>query len=154
MNPSSHYETLARSMCPIYSFIDLRVESIKNGLYRASIPLSANVQNHLKIFHAGPIWMAAEFLGGLLVLDNVDATRHQPVVAGLKIEFMRPALSDIIAETKFSNEQVDAMRRSLDTAGRFDFTTHIVVRDANTTIVAEAEGKYTVKDFSHLLSGG
>ena len=88
------------------------------------------------------------------MFDNVDEAEHQPLVAGLNIEFIRLALSDIVAETKFSNEQVDAMRRSLDTMGRFDFTAHIVVRDANTTIVAEAEGKYTVKDFSHLLSGG
>ena len=154
MKLSSHYESLTRALCPIYKFIDLRVESVENGVYRVRIPLSANVQNHLKVFHAGPIWMASEYLGGLLVLHNVDAKKYQPVVAGLDIRFMRPALSDIVSEVIFANEQVDKMRESLDSAGRHDFSTKIVVRDTNATIVAEAEGKYTVKDFSHLLGGG
>ena len=152
MNSSSHYEILARSMCPIYSFIDLRVESIKNGLYRASIPLSANVQNHLSIFHAGPIWMAAEYLGGLVVLHNIDVKKYQPVVSGLDIKFIRPAVSDIVSDLTFSTEDANEMRNSLDITGRYEFTTSIIVRDTNSNIVAEAEGNYTIKDFSNLLA--
>ncbi len=145
---------MTRVTCPIYEFIDLRVESVENGIYRVRVPLSANVQDHLKTFHAGPIWMAAEYLGALLVLHNVDAKKYQPVIAGLDMKFIRPALSDIVSEVIFSNEQVDKMRESLDSAGRHDFTTKIFVKDTNAIIVAEAEGKYTVKDFSHLLGGG
>ena len=40
-----HYQTLACDICPIYAFIDLRVESVENGIYRARVPLSANVQD-------------------------------------------------------------------------------------------------------------
>ena len=88
------------------------------------------------------------------MLHNVDAQKYQPVIAGLDMRFMRPASSDIVSEVIFSNEQVDKMRESLDSAGRHDFTTKIFVKDTNAIIVAEAEGKYTVKDFSHLLGGG
>jgi len=146
-----HYQTLACDICPIYAFIDLRVESVENGIYRARVPLSANVQNHLKIFHAGPIWMAAEYLGGLIVLHNTDVKKYQPVVSGLDIKFIGPALSDIVSEVIFSYKEVDKMRKSLDLTGRYDFTTNIVVKDTNANLVAEAEGNYSVKDFSNLL---
>ena len=146
-----HYQTLARDLCPIYTFIDLRVESVENGFYRVRIPLSANVQNHLSIFHAGPIWMAAEYMGGLVVLHNIDVKKYQPVVSGLDIKFIRPAVFDIVSELTFSTEEADEMRNSLDITGRYEFTTSIIVRDTNSNIVAEAEGNYTIKDFSNLL---
>ncbi len=41
-----------------------------------------NTQNHVNIMHAGPIWMAAEYLGGLVAFHILPNSKYQPVVAG------------------------------------------------------------------------
>ncbi|MBV32653.1 MAG: hypothetical protein CMK36_04365 [Porticoccaceae bacterium] len=151
MNLKEQYEAAARAVCHIYTFLDMRIDSIENGVYRSKIPLSVNTKNHVNIMHAGPIWMAAEYLGGLVAFHNLSDSKYQPVVAGVTIKFLRPATSDITAETIFSDEDAKLMRKSLLTVGRFDFSIHIVLRDSVGKIVAEADGDYVVKDFSNLM---
>ncbi|MAH73816.1 MAG: hypothetical protein CBC09_06870 [Cellvibrionales bacterium TMED49] len=151
MSLKEHYEAAARAVCPIYSFLDMKIDSIENGIYRSKIPLSANTKNHVNIMHAGPIWMAAEYLGGLVAFHNLFDSKYQPVVAGVTIKFVRPATSDITAETIFSEEDAKSMRESLLSAGRFDFSIHIVLRDSIGRIVAEADGDYVIKDFTNLM---
>ena len=101
--------------------------------------------------HAGPMWMTAEYLGGLIAAHNLDNPKYQPVIAGLNIKFMRPAMTDITAETEFTVENAKTMKASLETTGRCDFTIHIIVKDTAGKIVAEADGDYVVKDFSNLM---
>ena len=151
MDLKKHYQQVARDSCPIYAFLDLQVESIEDGIYRSCTPLSNNTKNHINILHAGPMWMTAEYLGGLIAAHNLDNPKYQPVIAGLAIKFMRPAMTDITAEAEFTAEDANTMRASLETTGRYDFTIHIVVKDTAGKIVAEADGDYVVKDFSNLM---
>ena len=151
MDLKQQYQQAARDACPIYTFLDLRVESIENGVYRSRTPLNDNTKNHVNIFHAGPMWMTAEYLGGLIAAHNLDNPAYQPVIAGLDIEFLRPAMTDITAETVFTEQDAAAMKAALAETGRFDYTLHIEVKDAAGKVVAEAKGDYVVKDFSNLL---
>ena len=151
MDLKQHYQQAARDTCPIYTFLDLQVESIEDGIYRSRTPISNNIKNHVNIIHAGPIWMTAEYLGGLIAAHNLDNPKYQPVIAGLNIKFMRPAMTDITAETEFTAEDVKTMKASLEATGRYDFTIHIVVKDTSGKVVAEADGAYVVKDFSNLM---
>ena len=50
-----------------------------------------NTQNYVNIMHARPIWVAAEYLGGLGAFHNLPNFKYQPVVAGVTIKFLRPA---------------------------------------------------------------
>jgi acyl-coenzyme A thioesterase PaaI-like protein len=97
------------------------------------------------------MWMAAEYLGGLIATHNLDNPKYQPVVAGLNIKFMRPAMTDITAETEFTVEDAKTMKASLETTRCYNFTIHIIVKDTAGKIVAEADGDYVVKDFSNLM---
>ncbi len=151
MDLKQHYQQAARDSCPIYTFLDLQFESIEDGIYRSRTPLSDNTKNHVNIFHAGPIWMTAEYLGGLIAAHNLDNPKYQPVIAGLNIKFMRPAMTDITAETEFTAEDVKTMKASLEATERYDFTIHIVVKNTADKIVAEADGNYVLKDFSNLM---
>ena len=151
MDLKQHYQQAARDTCPIYTFLDLQVESIEGGIYRSRTPLSNNIKNHVNIIHAGPIWMTAEYLGGLIAAHNLDNPKYQPVIAGLNIKFMRPAMTDITAETEFTADDVKTMKAGLEASGRYDFTIHIVVKDTSGKVVAEADGDYVVKDFSNLM---
>ena len=152
MDLKQHYQQVAHEACPIYTFLGLQVESIEDGIYRSRIPLNDNTKNHVNIVHAGPMWMTAEYLGGLIAADNFSNPKYQPVIAGLNIKFLRPAMTDITAETEFTADDVAAMKKALESTGRFDFTIHIVVRDTAGKVVAEADGDYVVKDFSNLMT--
>jgi hypothetical protein len=46
------------------------------------------------------------------------------------------------------------MSTALELTGRYDFSIHIIIKDINEKVVAEADGKYVVKDFSNLLQEG
>ena len=151
MDLKQHYQQAARDACPIYTFLDLQVESIEGGIYRSRTPLNDNTKNHVNIFHAGPMWMTAEYLGGLIAADNLDDPKYQPVIAGLNITFLRPAMTDITAETEFSPADALTMKTALESTGRFSYTLHIVIKDTTGKVVAEADGQYVVKDFSNLM---
>ena len=151
MDLKQHYQQAARDACPIYTFLDLQVESIEGGIYRSRTPLNDNTKNHVNIFHAGPMWMTAEYLGGLIAAHNLDDPKYQPVIAGLNITFLRPAMTDITAETEFSPADVLTMKTALESTGRFSYTLHIVIKDTTGKVVAEADGQYVVKDFSNLM---
>ena len=151
MDLKKHYQQAARDACPIYTFLDLQVESIEDGIYRARTPLNNNTKNHVNIFHAGPMWMTAEYLGGLIAAHNLDDPKYQPVIAGLNIKFLRPAMTDITAETEFSPADASAMKDALEAAGRFAYKLHVVIKDTAGKVVAEADGDYLIKDFSNLM---
>ena len=151
MDLKQHYQQVAHEACPIYTFLGLQVESIEGGIYRSRIPLNDKTKNHVNIVHAGPMWMTAEYLGGLIAADNLSNPKYQPVIAGLNIKFLRPAMTDITAETEFTADDAAAMKKALESTGRYDFTIHIVVRDTAGKVVAEADGDYVVKDFSNLM---
>ena len=151
MDLKQHYQQTARDACPIYTFLDLQVESIEGGIYRSRMPLNDNTKNHVNIFHAGPMWMTAEYLGGLIATHNLDDPKYQPVIAGLNITFLRPAMTDITAETEFSPADALTMKTALESTGRFSYTLHIVIKDTTGKVVAEADGQYVVKDFSNLM---
>ena len=151
MDLKQHYQQAARDACPIYTFLDLQVESIEGGIYRSRMPLNDNTKNHVNIFHAGPMWMTAEYLGGLIATHNLDDPKYQPVIAGLNITFLRPAMTDITAETEFSPADALTMKTALESTGRFSYTLHIVIKDTTGKVVAEADGQYVVKDFSDLM---
>ena len=97
------------------------------------------------------MWMTAEYLGGLIAAHNLDDPKYQPVIAGLNITFLRPAMTDITAETEFSPADALAMKTALEATGRFSYTLHIVIKDTTGKVVAEADGQYVVKDFSNLM---
>ena len=139
-------------MTPVlYTFLDLQVESIEGGIYRSRTPLNDNTKNHVNIFHAGPTWMTAEYLGGLIAAHNLDDPKYQPVIAGLNITFLSPAMTDITAETELSPADALTMKTALESTGRFSYTLHIVIKDTTGKVVAEADGQYVVKDFSNLM---
>ena len=138
-------EQWARKNLSVYEFMDLKIDSVSNGIYRCSVPLTRNTGNHINTVHAAFQWASVEILGGLVVLSNRPDEKYVPVVRSLDIEFKRPALSDITSEAYFSDEEVEVMNTALASTGRYDFTLCSVIRDANDEVVAEATGCYAVR---------
>ncbi len=137
-------EDWCRSNLPAYEFMDLKVTSVSGGVYRCFVPLTRNTGNHINTVHAAFQWAAAEMVGGLPVLARRKDEKYVPVVKGVNIQFKRPAFSDITAEAKFSEEDVQAMNEALASTGRYDFELSSSIRNAEGEIVAQATGFYAV----------
>ena len=138
-------EAWAKSNLPIYEYMGLEVTSVSDGIYSCFLPLNPNTGNHIGTVHAAFQFAAAEILGGLVVLTKRTDTRYVPVVKSLNIEFIRPALSGIRSEARFSDEQVEAMNLALESTGRYDFDLNSVIRNAQGDVVAEDTGCYSVR---------
>ena len=145
MTIENEIEGWARENLPIYEFMDLKVLSVSDGLYKCFVPLSGNTGNHIKTVHAAFQWASAEILGGLAVLSTRKEDKYVPVVKSLSIEFKRPALTDITSEAQFSSKQVKVMNTALESTGRYDFDLASVIRDREGEVVAEALGQYAVR---------
>ena len=145
MTIENEIEGWARENLPIYEFMDLKVLSVSDGLYKCFVPLSGNTGNHIKTVHAAFQWASAEILGGLAVLSTRKEDKYVPVVKSLSIEFKRPALTDITSEALFSSKQVEVMNTALESTGRYDFDLASVIRDREGEVVAEALGQYAVR---------
>lgn len=145
MTPENEIEAWAKQNLPVYEFMNLKVLSVSDGLYKCFVPLSVNTGNHVKTVHAAFQWASAEILGGLVVLSNRKADKYVPVVKNLSIEFRQPALTDITSEAIFSMEQVEEMNAALESTGRYDFELASVIRDSEGKVVAEALGLYAVR---------
>jgi hypothetical protein len=48
MTLENKLETWARENLPVYEFMDLKVLSVSQGLYKCLVPMSRNTGNHVK----------------------------------------------------------------------------------------------------------
>jgi len=131
---------------PVYEYMDLRIESASNGVYRCAVPLNEGNTNHFHTIHAAIQWAVAEVLGGLVWAEWKPAEGDFiPVVKRFEIDFKRPAFTRIVAETRFSAEQAQTLRAALAAEGRHDFELGSVIRNDAGETVAEAKGTYAIR---------
>ena len=140
------FEAGAKKNCPIYEFMGLQVLEAEDGVFKALIPNTKASGNHIGIMHAGPIWMTAEYLGGLVVMHNCN-DEFQPVVGSLDIKFINPVRGGIYAELFFGDNLVRIMKKDLSLTGKHKFETTVILRNENEDKIAEARGTYFVRNF-------
>lgn len=139
-------EAQLRARLPLYEHMGLRVESASNGVFRCAVPLREGNLNHFRTVHAALQWAAAEALGGLVWFStHPDESRFVPVIRRYTIEFKKPAWTEVVAETRFSDAEAAAMDAALERDGRYDFELESVIRNADGEIVAEGKGAYAIR---------
>ena len=140
-----------RANLPIYEYMDLRIESASNGIYRCMVPMIENNMNHFRTIHAALQWAAAEVLGGLVwTLSKPEEGDFVPVVRRFEIDFERPAFGDIVAETRFPKDQSDTMRSELKSKGRYDFVLESEIRNLDEETLAVGKGFYAIRESAAL----
>ena len=135
-------QSLLWDLFPIYNHIGLTVESVSNGLYRCRIPINDQNLNHIRTIHACIQWAAAEVLGGLVVIANLDHSRLFFVVRTVTIRFLKPARTDVSAEAFFAVKEI---QDKLMLQGEAGFDLDAVIRDNHGTIVAETSAEYLIR---------
>lgn len=68
-----------------------------------------------------------------------------PVIRSLNIEFKKPAMTDIITEAYFSEQDAEKMNTAMESDGRYDFELKINIKNASGEIVSEVKGSYAIR---------
>ena len=141
-------EAQYKQSCPLYDFFGLKVLELSDESFKVSMPLNEATCNHVGMIHAGVLFAAGEILGGMVVSKHLsDPVRFQPVVRDLKIEFLKPALTEITASAHFDSATAQAMNQELAQSGRFDFVLEAELKDTNNQVVAKTTANYALRNF-------
>ena len=111
-------EAAMKANSPLYNHLDLCVEQVANGIFRASMPASHKSTNHFNAIHAAVQFAVAECLGGLVWRSLNMGKDYIIVVRNLFIDFQRPAFSNISAQTCFDEADVNKLKKTLASNGR------------------------------------
>lgn len=137
-----------KNSCDIYRYIDLRLLSNENGVFRCKVPLSKQTKNHVNMMHASVLFAIGELLGGMVCSQHIaKPEKFQPVVRDFKVDFRAPAFTDVTAEAFFDAAQAEEMNKQLEKNGRFDFPLAAKLTDDNGQLVAETLGSYAIRNF-------
>ncbi len=149
MNASeTELQMLWKRLCPIYEHVGLVIESARDGVYRCRVPLNAVTRNHLGTVHAAIQWASAEVLGGIVgtaLFDEDDFSKLYGAVKSVSIEFLRPARSDIVAETSFSEAKAEKVRALIEDGENAEMPLDIVVCDEAGEAVATVKALYVIR---------
>jgi len=141
-------EAQYKKTCPLYEFFGLKLLDMEDESFKVSMPLNDATCNHVGMIHAGVLFAAGEILGGMVVNQHLeDPVQFQPVVRDLKIEFLKPAFTEITASAHFDSAMAKAMNRELAQSGRFDFVLEAELKDTNNQVVAKTTANYALRNF-------
>ncbi|EWC58111.1 Uncharacterized protein UO65_6618 [Actinokineospora spheciospongiae] len=99
--------------------------------------------NHLGTMYAGVLSTVAEVLGGAICLPSFDLARFHPVVRDLRIDFRRPARTDVTATAALDAATVERVRAKADGRSTFVLTTELT--DTGGVVIATTEGTYQLR---------
>ena len=137
------------SLFPLYQHLGLTVESAgEGGVYRCRVPLTAQTGNHIQTVHAAVQWAVSEVLGGIVVITTIDPNDLPKIYGAVKsatIDFVRPARTDITAETLVPPAESERIRSLIAEAKEARFALDATLRDTAGTTVATFRGEYVVR---------
>jgi acyl-coenzyme A thioesterase PaaI-like protein len=137
-------EATVRKMCPLYTHIGLRVETLGDTI-AATVPLTPANTNHLGGVHAAVQWALAEAVGGIAYFAHPELGPCWIAVRDVTIAFASVARTALRAEASFGAAQVDSILRQLDEHGTADYAVDINVRDTAGRVVTTATGHYYLR---------
>jgi uncharacterized protein (TIGR00369 family) len=137
-------EQLCKNSVPLFEFLNVSFEFNNDGVFRCHVPKERKVSNHLGSVYAGVQWSLAEVLGGIVFLSS-GINGYVPILKSMNINFIKPALTDLVSEVCFTSDDVDTMQKSLDIDGRYDFELESKIKDINGNVVATGHAVYAIR---------
>ena len=128
---------------PIYEHTKATVEELGSTV-RCRIPLNENNKNHFGAVHAALQFAVCEMAGGLAInqCSAIQGGDFLLVVRDLNIEYLKPAMTDIEAVAKISEQQLSEIDSALRDDGKMELELGIELFDTEGTVVARATGSY------------
>lgn len=144
-SPEARIETRLKHNFPIYDYVGLEIESVRDGIYRCAVPLRESNVNHIATVHAAIQWAAAEVLGGMVVMSVFGSEPVFAVVTNVTIDFTRPARSAITAEALFASADAAQLRATFESDGEAEFSLRALIRGEDGSEVAATSAEYLVR---------
>ena len=146
--PEAEIQALLWKLCPLYQHVGMTVESARGGHYRCRLPLTPANVNHLQTVHAALQWALAEVLGGVALLDTFEPAHFSKLyaaVASARVEFVRPARGDIVAEASLAPDEQLRLRARIAAGQEARFELQPEVRLVDGETVARLQAEYVVR---------
>ena len=144
MSVSEQFKQMIVKTIPFVDRAGMTVEEMEPGRALGKMPIKLNL-NHVQIMYAGSLFTLAEITGGAMLAATFDLGKYRLVVKAFNIEFKKPVKTDAVCEIKFPQEEVDRIKKILETEGKSDFTVKGVIRDMNGVEAAFSTAVYNAK---------
>ncbi|WP_164089219.1 PaaI family thioesterase [Sphingorhabdus sp. YGSMI21] len=131
---------------PFVERTGLRYLEDSYGYARLLMPLAGN-ENHVGVLYMGAYTVLAEAVAALPGISFLDTERHFPILKDIYVDFHSPAASDVTAEYRLSDEEIEGLLADLERKGSATYIAEFPMHDADGAHVAT--GKVTVKLLSH-----
>jgi uncharacterized protein (TIGR00369 family) len=132
---------------PYNAMLGVRIVEMDGGHAKGALAARPEVGNHVGTMHAGAQFSLIEAASGAAVssafLDLLG--RATPLAQGAEVTYRRPARGDVVADAVLSPEEIDRVRRELDTHGRARFDVAVGVTDAEGTLATEAVMRWYIR---------
>ncbi len=136
---------------PVY-----RVESVRRtgmerleegrGYAKMLMPLEPNA-NHVNVMYMGAFCVLTEATGVTPCMSVLDTTKYFPLIKDIAVDFHRMAASDVTAEYRLSEEEIERLLADLERKGSATYFAEVPMYDADGALAAT--GRVTVKLLSH-----
>jgi acyl-coenzyme A thioesterase PaaI-like protein len=131
---------------PFMQRTGVRAVEVSRGFGRSLMPLAGN-ENHVGSMYMGALTTLAEAGAAVAISTVLDFERYFPVITRVDVEFLKPAMSDVTAEYRLSEQRIAELHTELEAHGRCAYTAELPLQDMNGQTVANAT--LTVKVLSH-----
>jgi acyl-coenzyme A thioesterase PaaI-like protein len=131
---------------PFMQRTGIRAVEVSRGYGKSLMPLAGN-ENHVGAMYMGALTTLAEAGAAVAISTVLDFEHYYPVITRVDVEFMKPALSDVSAEYRLSEQRMTELLDELHRESRCTYTAHMPLQDAAGVTVAKAA--VTVKVLSH-----
>jgi len=122
----------------------VRFVDVGPGYAVAEVPFEGN-GNHFGVMYAGVLFTVGEVLGGALAMATFDMSSYFPLVRDLRIDFLKPAGSNVRASTSLREGEIERVRADAEHAGKAQFELVAELHDEAGTLVARTFGTYQIR---------
>ncbi len=122
----------------------LKAEILERGHVRLRAPLEGN-SNHIGTMYAGALFTLAEIPGGSLFLTSFDFHQFYPIIKDMKLDFLKPATTDISCELTMTDEEIERIQAIANDTGKAEFILNTELTDTNGAVVARSKGTYQLR---------
>ena len=137
---------------PLLAASALEVLELDSGCARVRMPIEVNA-NHIGTFYAGSLVVLAEVTGAALFSGSFDSKRFYPIVKDIQTKFLRPATTDVTAEARLGESELDRLREQAVQDGKVDHRLELELKDAGGETVAISQSVFQLRARSRGESG-
>lgn len=117
-----------------------------HGYANLLMPLAGN-ENHVGVLYMGAYTVLAEAVAAIPGISLIDPARFFPILKDIYVDFHKPAASDVTAEYRLDEGQIEQLLADLERKGSAGYIAEFPMHDADGIHVAT--GRVTVKLLSH-----